>query len=55
LLLAKAYEKHAFSEITCRDWLRRFKNNDFDVIDKDRPGQSKKFENRELKTLFQED
>ena len=30
-------------------------NNDFDVNDKERPGQPKKFENGELEALLQED
>jgi len=40
----KAYGERALSEITCRDWFRRLKNNDFDVNDKERrPSQPKKF------------
>ena len=43
----KAYGEHTLSE-TYRDWFRRFKNNDFDVNDKERPNQLKKFENEEF-------
>jgi len=46
-LLVKAYVEHTLSE-TYRDWFRRFKNNDFDVNDKERPNQLKKFENEEF-------
>ncbi|KYM94110.1 Sarcoplasmic calcium-binding protein 1, partial [Cyphomyrmex costatus] len=40
--LVEAYGEHALSETTCRDLFRRFKNNDFDVNDKEWPGQQKK-------------
>lgn len=43
LLLMEAYGEYALSETT-RGSFRRFKNNDFDVNDKERSGQSKKFE-----------
>ncbi len=33
-LLAEAYGEQALSETTCRDWFRRFKNNDYDLKDK---------------------
>ena len=35
-ILVETYGDHALSETTCRDWFRRFKNNDFDVEDKER-------------------
>jgi len=47
--------EHALSETTCRDWFRRFKNNDFDVNDKERSDQPKKFEDGRLEALLQED
>ncbi|EGI62946.1 Mariner Mos1 transposase [Acromyrmex echinatior] len=34
-LLVKAYEEHVLYQTTCRDWFRRFKNNDFDVNNKE--------------------
>lgn len=43
------------SETTCRDWFRRFKNNDFDIEDKERSGAPKKFDDEELKALLDED
>jgi len=43
-ILVKTYGDHALSETTYRDWCRRFKNNDFDVEDKERSGATKKFE-----------
>ncbi|MBJ5664573.1 hypothetical protein JGG94_23735 [Salmonella enterica subsp. enterica serovar Infantis] len=41
-LLVQAYGKHALSETTCREWFRRFKANEYDVKDKERPGQPKR-------------
>jgi transposase len=54
-MLVEAYGIHALSETTCRDWFRRFKNKDFDVEDKERSGQPKKFEDTELQALLDED
>jgi len=52
-ILVETYGDHPLSEITCRDWFRCFKNNNFDVEDKERSGAPKKFE--ELEALFHED
>jgi len=38
-----------------REWFRRFKDGDFNVKDKPRSGQPKKFEDKELEALFEED
>ena len=38
-----------------RDWFRRFKNNDFKLKDKERSGASKKFEDKELEEILDED
>ncbi|EFN83814.1 Histone-lysine N-methyltransferase SETMAR, partial [Harpegnathos saltator] len=55
-ILVETYgSNHALSETTCRDWFRRFKNNDFDVEDKERSGAPKKFEDEELEALLDED
>lgn len=40
--------KNMLSEITYRNWFRRFKGNDFDVNDKERSGQPKKFEDGDI-------
>jgi len=55
LRLLEAYGEHALSETTCRDWFKRFKDNNFDVNDKECLGQPKKFQDRELETLLEED
>lgn len=54
-ILVETYGDQALSETTCRDWFRRFKNNDFDVEDKERSGAPKKFEDEELEALLDED
>lgn len=53
--LVEVHGGNALSETTCRDWFRRFKSGDFDVSDKERPGQPKKFEDPELEALLDED
>jgi len=40
---------------SCREWFRRFKDGDFSVKGKPRSGQSKKFEDKELEALLEED
>ena len=54
-ILVETYGDHALSERTCRDWFNRFKNDDFDVQDRERSGVPKKFEDEELETLLDED
>ena len=51
----KTHGDHGLSKTTCRDWFRRFKNNDIDVEDKKRSGTPKKFEDEELEALLDED
>ena len=41
--------------VSCKGWFRRFKDGDFSVEDKPRSGQSKKFEDKELEALLEED
>lgn len=54
-LLCEVYGEHAPSQQTCEYWFRRFKSGDFDVDDKERPGQPKKFEDDELEALLDKD
>lgn len=53
----ETYGDHDLSETTCRDWFRRFKNNDFDVEDKENEisDAPTKFEDEELEALLPED
>ncbi|KAG5314407.1 MOS1T transposase, partial [Pseudoatta argentina] len=41
-----------FLDTTCRDWFRRFKNNDFQLEDKERSGAPTKFQDKELEQLL---
>ncbi|KAG5321395.1 MOS1T transposase, partial [Pseudoatta argentina] len=54
-ILVQTYGHNALSDTTCRDWFRRFKNNDFELEDKERSGAPKKFEDKELEQLLDED
>ena len=40
--------EHAPSNTTCKEWFRRFKNDDFDIEDKNMENHPKKFEDAEL-------
>lgn len=53
-LLVEAYGDHALSQTQCFEWFQRFKHGDFDIEDKERPGQPKKFEDTELMALLDE-
>ena len=54
-LLVEFYGDNAPSERSCREWFQRFRNGDYDVNDKERSGAPKKFEDKELETLLDED
>ena len=54
-ILVETYSDNAMSDTTCRDWFRRFKNNDFKLEDKERSGAPKKFEDKELEEILDED
>ncbi|KAG5325898.1 MOS1T transposase, partial [Pseudoatta argentina] len=54
-ILVQTYGDDALSDTTCRDWFRRFKNNDFELEDKERSGAPKKFQDKELEQLLDED
>ncbi|KAG5325402.1 MOS1T transposase, partial [Pseudoatta argentina] len=51
-ILVQTYGDNALSDTTCRDWFRRFKNNDFELGDKERSGAPKKFQDKELEQLL---
>lgn len=52
--LVQAYGDRAPSYPNCRFWFQRFKSGNFDVNDKERPGQPKKFEDNDLQALLDE-
>ncbi|KAG5322394.1 MOS1T transposase, partial [Pseudoatta argentina] len=54
-ILVQTYGDNALSDTTCRDWFRRFKNNDVELEDKERSGAPKKFQDKELEQLLDED
>jgi len=54
-MLVEVYGDTAPTDKSCREWFRCFKNGDFNVEDKPRSGQPKKFEDKELKALFEEE
>lgn len=54
-ILVETYGDNALSDTTCRDWFRRFKNNDFELEDKERSGAPKKFEDKQLEELLDQD
>ena len=54
-ILVETYGGNALSDTTCRDWFRRFKNNDFKLEDKERSSAPKKFEDKELEEILNED
>ena len=54
-LFVTAYGGLAPSERKYREWLQRFKNGDFSIENKERPGTPKKVADEELKALLDED
>ena len=53
--LVETYGDNVPSDTTCRYWFRRFKNNDFKLVDKERSGAPKKFEDKEFEETLDED
>ena len=53
-MLVKVYGDTVPTNKSCREWFR-FKDGDFNVEDKPRSGQPKKFEDKELEALLEED
>ena len=51
-ILFTTYSDRVLLETACRDWFRRFKNNNFNNEDKECFGALKKFEDEELKAFF---
>ncbi|GBP65346.1 Mariner Mos1 transposase [Eumeta japonica] len=51
-ILLEVYDEHALAEQMCRKWFARLKSGDFELDDKERPGQPKKFEDEELQGLL---
>ena len=54
-MLVEVYDDTAPTDKSCKEWLRHFKDKDFSTEDKPRFGQPKKFEDKELEALLEED
>ena len=54
-ILVETYGDNVLLDTTCRDWFRRFKNNDFKLEGKEHSGAPKKFEDKELEEILDED
>jgi len=54
-MLIEVYGDTAPTDKSCREWFRCFKDEDFSVEDNPRSGQPKKFEDKELEALLEED
>ena len=53
-LLIETYGEAALSERSC-EWFQKFKNDEFDIEDKERNGRPKVYEDAELKVLLDQD
>ena len=51
----EVYGEHALAERKCQKWFAGFKSDDFGLEDEERLGQPKKFEDKELEALLDED
>jgi len=54
-MLVEVYGDNALSETTCRDWFRRFNDDNFDLSDKKHENQPRKIEDSQLQALLNED
>ena len=54
-MLVKAYGDNALSETMCRNWFRRFNDDNFDLSDKKRENRPRKVEDYQLQALLDED
>ena len=54
-LLVETYGEAALSDRSCREWFQKFKNDEFDIEDKERIGRLKVYEDAELEALLGQD
>ena len=54
-ILVEFYGNYTLSETICSDWPRRFKNNDYNIEDKEHSDAPKKFQDEELEALLPKD
>jgi len=53
-MLVETYGDNALSETTCRDWFRRFNDDNFDLSDKKRENRPRTVENCQLQAFLDE-
>ncbi|GBP28275.1 Mariner Mos1 transposase [Eumeta japonica] len=54
-IFAETFGDNALSDTTCRNWFRHFKNNHFELENKERSGAPKIFEDEKLEELLNQD
>ena len=54
-LLVETYGEAALSEKSFREWFQKFRNDEFDIEDKERSVRPKVYEDAELEALFDQD
>lgn len=54
-MLVEAYGEHALGKTQCFEWFKKFKSGDFDVRNEERGKPPKKFEDKDLQALLDED
>ena len=54
-LLVETYGEAALSERSCHKWFQKFKNSEFDIVDKERSGRPKVYKDTEFKKLLNRD
>ena len=53
-MICSALREGAVTQKTCKKWFQKFRNGDFDLFDRERPGQLEKFEDEKLEQLLGE-
>ena len=53
-IICSALGESAVTHKTCKKWFQRFRNGDFDLSNRKRPGQPKKFGKEELEQLLED-
>lgn len=50
-MICAALDEDTVTHKMCKKWYQRFRNGDFDLSDRQRPGQPQKFDDEELELL----
>ena len=54
-LLVETYGEATLRQRSCREWFQKFKNDEFDIEDKERSGRPKVYEDAKLEALLDQD